>query len=288
MLATLAVDDATGKATAKFDKTEWLIPTFTFWKEYIQENWKPRWIYLDKFATYKINHPNATNDKELPTQFWRVCQTLWVQLIFANSAEWKWRVEKMNHTFQDRLVREMRESNICDIGSANRFLKEVFLPKFNKKFNLEPREESDLHIDINKTEISHINQIFSKYSRRKLKNDFTIAFNNKHYQLYRNKDWWWVMIYKWDTIIVEEHLDWNIYFSKKGRYLTSKVLDEKRRRRYTLPMAPANNNHFIEMKEEIDKLGEIHSIRNENQKRDKKSYFETHWKPHPWMKWIRF
>ena len=70
----LAVDDASWKANAKFDTSEGIVPTFNFWKEYIKENWKPRWIYLDKFATYKINNPNATNDKELPTQFWRICQ----------------------------------------------------------------------------------------------------------------------------------------------------------------------------------------------------------------------
>jgi len=94
----------------------------------------------------------------------------------------------MNYTFQDRLVREMREVNICNTKDANTFLKEIFLPKFNTKFNLEPRENANLHIPLNENEIEHLNQIFSKKSRRKLKNDFTIAFKNKHYQLYRNKD----------------------------------------------------------------------------------------------------
>jgi len=88
------VDDATGEINIKFDKSEWLIPTMNFWKEDILKNWKPRAIYLDKFATYKINHKNATNDKNLPTQFWRICQTLWIKIIFANSPQWKWRVEK--------------------------------------------------------------------------------------------------------------------------------------------------------------------------------------------------
>jgi len=282
----LAVDDATWEARAKFDKSEWIVPTFNFWKEYIKEIWKPRWIYLDKFSTYKINHPNATNDKNLPTQFWRACQNLWIQLIFANSAQWKWRVEKMNYTFQDRLVKEMREVNICDINNANIFLKEIFLPKFNKKFNVEAREKSNLHISLSKNEVEHLNQIFSTHSKRKLKNDFTIAFKNNCYQLYRNKDWWWVTLYKWDSITVEEHLDWKIYFAKNNKYLTSKLLAEKRKNRYMLPMAPANNNHFEEKKDEIDKLEEINKIKEEN--KSKKSYFEIHWKPHPWMKWIRF
>lgn len=281
------VDDANGIVNAKFDKSEWLIPTMNFWKEDIEDNWKPRAIYLDKFATYKINHKNATNDKELPTQFWRICQNLWIKLIFANSPQWKWRVERLNYTFQDRLIKEMREENICDINSANKFLKEVFLPDFNKQFSIEPLEEANLHIILTKNEKDHLNQIFSKHSVRKLKNDFTIAFNNNYYQLYRNKNWWWITLYKWDNITVEEHLNWNIYLSKNWKYITFKKLEEKRNKRYKLPMAPVSNSHFEEMKKEIEKLEEINKIQKENQvellKTNILSHYEKTWKKHPWM-----
>lgn len=63
----VAIDDVTWLVTAKFAKNEWLFETFKFWKEYIELNWKPNSIYLDKFATYKLNYPNATYDKQLPT-----------------------------------------------------------------------------------------------------------------------------------------------------------------------------------------------------------------------------
>jgi hypothetical protein len=79
----VAIDDATWKVNAKFAKNEWLFETFKFWKEYIELNWKPSSIYLDKFATYKVNYPNATDDKQLPTQFWRACNSLWVKLIWG-------------------------------------------------------------------------------------------------------------------------------------------------------------------------------------------------------------
>lgn len=300
------VDDATGIVNAKFDKSEWIIPTFKFWKDEIKRTWKPRAIYLDKFATYKINHINATDDKELKTQFWRVCKTLWIQLIFANSPQWKWRVERMNGTLEDRLVKELREANICSMEEANIFLQEEFLPKFNEKFKVEAKWwKTDLHIKLRKEEIEHLEQIFSIQSTRKLKNDFTIEFKNRIYQLYRNKDWWWVHLNKGDLITVEEHLnqDWNwntkIHISKSWRYIVFKELQEKKRKRYTLPMAPANRGHFVEMKSEIEKLGEIVKIQEENEKQkqiekqtevenelreNKKSYFEVHWKFHPWMK----
>ncbi len=283
------VDDATWEVNAKFDKSEWIIPTFNFWKENIIKNWKPRAIYLDKFATYKINHPNATNDKELPTQFARACQTLWINLIFANSPQWKWRVERMNKTLEDRLVKELRENNICDIDSANIFLTEIFLPKFNEKFSINPKQETNLHIPLSKDELEHIDQIFSKHFNRKLKNDFTIAFNNKHYQLYRNKDWWWPHLNKWDIITVEEYLDSSIHLAKNWRYIVFKELPEKRKSwSYKLPMAPANRSHAEEMKSEIDKNQEIDRIREENEKQNKKSYYEITWKEHPYNKSFKF
>lgn len=281
------IDDATWIIKAKFDKSEWIVPTFNFWKEYIIKNWKPRAIYLDKFATYKINYPNATNDKELPTQFWRVCQTLWIQLIFANSPQWKWRVERMNETLEDRLVKELRENEICDLESANKFLNEYFLSKFNNKFKVEPTWKSNLHIPLSKEEIEHLDQIFSKHYTRKLKNDFSIAFNNKHYQLYRNKNWWWPVLNKWDIITVENYLDWTIHLAKNWKYIVFKELQEKRIRQYKLPMAPVNNSHFEEMKNEIDKKQEIDNIQKENEiqllKTNILSHYEKTWKKHPWM-----
>jgi hypothetical protein len=94
----------------------------------------------------------------------------------------------MNNTLQDRLTKDLREEKICDIDSANKFLEEEFLPKFNKKFAVETKNNTILYTPSSKEELEHIDQIFSKHSQRKLKNDFTIVFNNKHYQLYRSKN----------------------------------------------------------------------------------------------------
>ena len=102
--------------------------------------------------------------------------------------------------------------------------------------------------------------------------------------MYRNKEWGWVTLYKWDSITVEEHLDWKVYFSKNWKYLTFKILPEKRKWIYKLPMAPANSTHFKEMKNEIDKLKEVDNIKKENEQKNKKTYFEIHWKPHPFVR----
>lgn len=285
------VDDATWIVSAKFDKSEWLTPTMNFWKEDILKNGKPRAIYLDKFSTYKINHKNATNDKELPTQFWRMCQSLWIKLIFANSPQWKWRVERMNSTLQDRLIKELREENICDTDNANKFLKEVFLPKFNKQFSIIAREDANLHIWLIKEESNNINHIFSKHSERKLKNDFTISFNNEYYQLYRDwNSWKWPVLYKWDTITIEEHLDWKIHLSKKWRYLLyENIWPVERKWKKKQCLAPLANFRWLDdLKKWINQLEKLNKIKEENEIELLKTSIMLHvkktWEKHRWMK----
>jgi len=93
----------------------------------------------------------------------------------------------MNKTLQDRLVKALREENISDIDTANKYLKDVFLPEFNNKFMVEPKSDSNLHLKLRDDEILKIDQFFSEHIQRKIANDFTIKFNNKFYQLYREE-----------------------------------------------------------------------------------------------------
>ncbi len=233
----VSVDDATWKVDAKFAKNEWLVETFRFWEEYFYRNWKPKSIYLDKFATYKINHPNATDDKELPTQFNRACKQLWIELIFANSPQAKWRVERMNKTLQDRLVKALREANISDDETANKFLQEEFLPKFNKKFIKKAKNDDNLHLKLSTEENNNMKQIFSEHKTRKIANDYTINFERKVYQLYRIKDSKYFLRPSWE-VTVEKHLDWTIHISKNWEYIKSRFIEEKPKRRNKLYTAP--------------------------------------------------
>jgi hypothetical protein len=76
--------------------------------KYIKKHGIPMSIYLDAFATYKVNHPKATHTKDLVTNFGRAMNMLGCGLIVAKSPQAKGRVEKCNETLQDRLVKEMR------------------------------------------------------------------------------------------------------------------------------------------------------------------------------------
>jgi hypothetical protein len=67
------------------------------------------------------------------TQFGRALAELNIEIIYANSSQAKGRVERVNRTLQDRLVKEQRLDGVCDMGTGNAFLPE-FLERFNEKF----------------------------------------------------------------------------------------------------------------------------------------------------------
>lgn len=179
-----AIDDATGIITkAQFAANEGVVAVFTFWQEYVLAQGKPLGIYLDKFSTYKINHKAAVDNSELMTQFQRAMCTLSIQLITAHSPEAKGRVEKLFGTLQDRLVKEMRLAKVNTPKDGNRFLTNVFLPKFNQQFSVVPAKEGDIHKPLRTEEKTQLRSIFSVHETRRINLDFTVQFKNKWYQL---------------------------------------------------------------------------------------------------------
>ena len=220
----LSVDDAAGKIThAKFDINESAKAVFKFWLGYFDENGLPSSIYLDKFSTYKINHKNAADNKDMITQFQRAMNQAGVKPITAHSAEAKGRVERTFQTLQDRLVKELRLEGITTIEEANKFLKE-YIPKFNAQFAVVPKRKENLHKKINEQMKENLTQIFSIQNQRKVNNDYTIRFENNFFQLDREQT---TTVYKKDTVIVEEHLSGDIKLCLRNYYLNYTVLPER-------------------------------------------------------------
>ena len=220
----LSVDDATGKIThAKFDINESIKAVFKFWLEYFNKHGFPLSIYLDKFSTYKVNHKNAVDNKNMLTQFQRAMKQIGVRAIVAHSPEAKGRVERMNGTLQDRLVKELRLAGITTVEEANRFLEE-YIPKFNAKFAVVPNRKKDLHKKIIETVEEKLPQIFSIQNTRIVNNDYTISFKNQYFQLDRIQT---TTVYKKDQIIVEKHLNKEIKLRTRDCYLNYEILPER-------------------------------------------------------------
>lgn len=141
-----------------------------------------------------MNYPTATDTSDVVTQFGRVMKELGVSLIFANSPQAKGRVERLNETLQDRLVKEFRFANICTTDEANIYLNEIFIPNFNKKFGkVAKNSKGNLHTPLSEREKDIENNghflasLFSIHDERKIQNDYTIRYRNKYWQLYFSK-----------------------------------------------------------------------------------------------------
>ena len=217
----LSIDDATGKIThAVFDINESTIMVFRFWLGYFKKNGLPLSIYLDKFSTYKINHKNAVDNKEMVTQFQRAMNQINIRPITAHSPQAKGRVERMFGTLQDRLVKELRLVGITTIEEANIFLKE-YIPKFNAQFAVVPNRRANLHKEVMETIRVKLPQIFSIQDTRKVNNDYTVRFKTKYFQLDREQP---TTVYKKDTVLIEEHLNGEIKINLKEHYLNYTTL----------------------------------------------------------------
>lgn len=227
----LSIDDATGKVThAKFDENEGTKAVFKFWLEYFGRSGLPMSIYLDKFSTYKINHPSAVDNRELMTQFQRAMKQVNVRLISAHSPEAKGRVERVFKTLQDRLVKELRLAGISANKEANAFLKE-YLPKFNEQFAVAPRSQNDLHKKLSQELKEKLPQIFSIQSLRKVNNDYTIIFKTRFFQLAEVQP---TTVYKKDVVMIEEYLNGEVKVCFKGHSLNYKDLPERPKKQKVL------------------------------------------------------
>ncbi|MBI2426930.1 MAG: ISNCY family transposase [Candidatus Kerfeldbacteria bacterium] len=240
-----AIDDATGNLVfAKFAEHEGVFPVFRFWTEYLMKNGKPRSIYLDKFSTYNINSQLAKENGDTLTQFERAANEVRIDLIKANSPQAKGRVERLFHTLQDRLIKELRLANISTVNDANIFLEKTFIPRFNAKFSVEPRNTTNMHQKLNHNDIRSLPGIFSRHTERTVLNDFTFSFNHQWFQLAKEQP---VTVFKKDTVIIEERLDKTLHVRFRGKYLKYTLLPKRPERhtaRVTMPwVLPASKAH---------------------------------------------
>ena len=85
-------------------------------------------------------------DKVNLTQFGRAMKQLGIEMIPAYSPEARGRSERAFGTHQTRLPRELALAGITDLGAANAYLRDVYLPAFNAEFAHPSREEGSAFV----------------------------------------------------------------------------------------------------------------------------------------------
>jgi len=210
-------DDATGKVHARFYEYEGTMPALDSFKRYITKYGIPQSVYLDKHATYKPTQGLDIEDelagrRRVLSQFGRACEELGVRVIYANSPQAKGRIERQFRTFQHRLIREFRLAGVKTLEEANLVL-EKYLPKYNRRFEVPPASKADLHRPVTGL---NLKSIFSLKEKRVVRNDLTIAYGAKFYQILDR--------IQAKSVTVEERLDGSLSLMNQGSSLRFKEI----------------------------------------------------------------
>jgi DNA transposition AAA+ family ATPase len=168
------VDDATSRILhAAFVTSE---STFDYLREtraYIARFGRPIAFYSDKHAIFRVNKREAAGGDGM-TQFGRALHELNIDILCANSAPAKGRVERSFGTLQDRLVKEMRLAGISTTEAANGFLP-GFIEDYNERFGKAPLDLLDAHRPVPAGSV--LEDVFAWKEERTVTNSLSLQYD---------------------------------------------------------------------------------------------------------------
>lgn len=178
------IDDATSRLMQlRFVPSESTSSYFEALQGYLATHGCPVAFYSDKHSVFRINR-DAQGGSGM-TQFGRALAELNIEIICANSSQAKGRVERANRTLQDRLVKDLRLENVCDIDSGNAFLP-GFLERFNERFALSAAKPENLHRALT-IKTDRLTDILCHREQRYVSEHLTMSYDRKQIILERNE-----------------------------------------------------------------------------------------------------
>ena len=99
-------------------------------------------MYTDYRTVFQSNNANKelsledylAGKKVKDTRFAAMWNRLGSSIISTTNPRAKGRIERLWHTFQDRLLKEIKKRKIHTIEEANRYINDIFLPRYNARF----------------------------------------------------------------------------------------------------------------------------------------------------------
>lgn len=133
----------------------------------------PMALYSDR-AHWAFHTPRAKGpvDKRKLTQVGRALAQLGVEHIPAYSPQARGRSERLNRTFQDRLVNELRVAGITTIPAANDYLRATFLPQHNAAFARPARDPASAWVPLGHADLD---QFLCHQETRTVASDNTVT-----------------------------------------------------------------------------------------------------------------
>jgi transposase len=178
----VTLDDATSAIYSAFlVEEEGTASTFRALEDVFDRHGLPLSLYTDRGSHY-FHTPAAgsTVDRAAPTQVGRALAHLGVEHIAAYSPQARGRCERVFHTLQDRLTKELALAGIATVDAANVFIREVYLPLHNARFAVKPEQQGSAFVAIGGIDLK---EILCVQEERQVGNDNCVSFNRLKLQI---------------------------------------------------------------------------------------------------------
>lgn len=213
------IDDATSRLWARLvehDSTEENLRTLWGW---LQRYGRPLAHYTDRNSIFRHRHGVAALQEQLRgeqplSQFGRALRELGIEWIAAHSPQAKGRIERLFGTLQDRLVKEMRLAGIDSIAAANHFLEARFLPEWEQRFTVQPRNPRNAHRRLDHEH--RLEEILSVRAARKVAPDHTVSWEGVRWRVPREEV---CAGLRGAAVEIERRLDGSHWLRFRKRYL---------------------------------------------------------------------
>jgi hypothetical protein len=212
------IDDATSRIWARFaehDSTEENLRTLGGW---LRHYGRPLAHYTDRNSIFRTTRPAQLAEQlrghPARTQFGRALNELGIESIAAHSPQAKGRIERLFETLQDRLVKEMRLAGINTIQTANQFLELHFIPEWEQRFTVAPRQPRNAHRPLGPDH--RLEEILSVRVARQVAQDHTVSWEGNRWGVLREEVRSGL---RGAQVEIERRLDGSHWLRFRGRYL---------------------------------------------------------------------
>ncbi|MEI6553860.1 MAG: ISNCY family transposase [bacterium] len=204
----VTMDDATNEIySAFFIEQEGTWSSFRGIKDVIETKGLFCSFYTDRGSHYWTTDKVGEKVNKIQlTQFGRAMKQLCIETIAAYSPEARGRSERMFGTLQMRLPLELKSAGITTMDDANRFLKHLFIPEFNRRFCVAPQIAKSAFVPWISGNID-LDDILCIQTQRIVNNDNTISYKGKTLQIPQND---FRYSYRKTSVKVNEYLDGSI------------------------------------------------------------------------------
>ena len=178
----VTLDDADGRILhARFVPQEGTLPTLEALHQVLVRYGRFCELYTDRGSHFcTTSQAGAAPDAEQHGQVARALKMLGIRQILARSPEARGRSERAFGTIQGRLPQELRVAGIRSYEAANRYLGEVFVPDFNRRFTVRPTQRESAFTKVVGVDLA---MLLSVQHERVVRKDNTVQFEGRVLQL---------------------------------------------------------------------------------------------------------